>query len=179
VRLAAKLTGWKLDIISESKFRTMEEEAVAGLQRIDGVSDAVAKSMYRLGFRSVEEVAEATVDELVGIPGIGNAEAGGRVKESAERALENLRETRIREASLRQEPLTDRERLMFVRGVGDRTVEVLEQQGFKSPEDVLKETEDKLAIKTGLGIKKARLIRLGAQHFLETEQKVFAESKKS
>jgi N utilization substance protein A len=29
VRLAAQLTGWKLDIISESKFKQMEEEAVA------------------------------------------------------------------------------------------------------------------------------------------------------
>ncbi|MEO7092532.1 MAG: hypothetical protein ABI175_04725, partial [Polyangiales bacterium] len=36
----------------------------------------------------------------------------------------------------------------------------------------------KLAIRTGLGIKKARLIRQGAQQFLETEQKVINEARK-
>jgi N utilization substance protein A len=68
---------------------------------------------------------------------------------------------------------------MFVRGVGERTLEVLEQQGIKSPEDLLRETEDKLAIKTGFGIKKARVIRQGAQQFLEMEQKVFSEARKA
>ena len=37
VRLAAQLTNWKLDIISESKFKQMEEEAIHALQQIDCV----------------------------------------------------------------------------------------------------------------------------------------------
>src|SRR5512139_1066883 len=45
VRLAWHLTGWKLDIISESKFKQMEEEAIAQLGRIDGVTDQVARNM--------------------------------------------------------------------------------------------------------------------------------------
>lgn len=179
VRLAAQLSGWKLDIISESKFRQMEEEAVSALQKIEGVSDAVAKSMYRLGFRSVEEVAEATVEELSGIPGINNADVATRIKEAAETAMETMRQARLNGASSKTEPLTDRERLMFVRGVGERTVEVLEHQGYKTPEDILKETEDKLAIRTGLGIKKARLVRQGAQHFLDTESKAITEARKN
>jgi N utilization substance protein A len=44
VRLAAQLTGWKLDIISESKFKQMEEEAIFALQQIDGVTEVIAKS---------------------------------------------------------------------------------------------------------------------------------------
>jgi N utilization substance protein A len=72
---------------------------------------------------------------------------------------------------------------MFVRGVGERTIQLLEEAGFKSVDDVLREDEDKLAIKTGLGIKKARAIKQGAQSFLENEHKVLeqarAEAKKS
>jgi N utilization substance protein A len=56
VRLAAQLTNWKLDIISETKFKQMEEEAISALQQIDGVTETIAKSMYRLGFRALEEV---------------------------------------------------------------------------------------------------------------------------
>ena len=183
VRLAAQLTGWKLDIISESKFKQMEEESITALSLIDGVDDNIAKAMYRLGFRALEEVAEAGVEELTAIQGVGNAETAAKLKESAEATMERLRQERIQAASQKIEPLTDRERLLFVRGVGERTIQLLEEAGFKSVDDVLREDEDKLAIKTGLGIKKARAIKQGAQSFLENEHKVLelarAEAKKS
>lgn len=172
VRLAAALTKWKLDIISESKFKQIEEEAMAALQQIDQVSDNVAKSMYRLGFRSLEEVAEAGADELAAIPGLGGQDVARSIKQNAEETMERLRQQRIRAASQRTEPLTDRERIMFIRGVGQRTVMLLEEAGYRTVEDVLREDIDRLAIRTGLGIKKARLIKQGAQYFVESEQKV-------
>jgi N utilization substance protein A len=183
VRLAAQLTGWKLDIISESKFKQMEEESITALSLIDGVDDNIAKAMYRAGFRALEEVAEASVEELTAIQGVGNQEAATKIKENAEATMERLRQERIQAASQKIEPLTDRERLLFVRGVGERTIQLLEEAGFRSVDDVLREDEDKLAIKTGLGIKKARAIKQGAQSFLENEHKVLeqarAEAKKS
>jgi transcription termination/antitermination protein NusA len=172
VRLAAALTKWKLDIISEAKFKQIEEEAMAALQQIDQVSETVAKSMYRLGFRSLEEVAEAGTDELAAIPGLGGQEVASRIKESAEETMERLRQERIRAAAQRTEPLSDRERIMFIRGVGQRTVMLLEEAGYRTVEDVLREDIDRLAIRTGLGIKKARLIKQGAHYFVESEQKV-------
>ncbi len=169
VRLAAQLTGWKLDIISESKFRQMEEEAMVALQQIDGVTEEMAKQMYRLGYRAIEEVAEATTEDVTAIPGVG--EAAGKIKESAESTMERLRQERIKAACSKTEALTEKERLLFVRGVGERTVVLLEEAGCRSVEDVLREDEDKLAIKTGLGIKKARAIKQGARTFLDTEQR--------
>jgi N utilization substance protein A len=166
------LTNWKLDIISESKFKQMEEEAIHALQQIDGVSESIAKSMYRLGFRALEEVSEASVEELAAIPGLGGAEVAERIKAQSDTTMERLRQERIRMASSRTEPLSDRERLMFIRGVGDRTVGLLEEAGYKAVEDILREDEDRLAIRTGLGIKKARAIRQGARDFVESEQKV-------
>ena len=172
VRLAAQLTGWKLDIISETKFKQMEEEAISALQQMDVVTEAIAKSMYRLGFRALEEVSEASIEELAAIPGLGGAEAAERIKAQADTTMERLRQERIKAAASRTEPLSDRERIMFVRGVGDRTVVLLEEQGYKTVEDVLREDEDRLAIRTGLGIKKSRAIKQGAREFMESEQKV-------
>jgi N utilization substance protein A len=171
VRLAAQLTGWKLDIISESKFKQMEEEAIAALQQIEGVTDAIARSMYRLGFRALEELAEATEQELAGIAGLGGPEAVAKIQENAEVTMERLRQERIQAAGSRTEALTERERLLFVRGVGDRTIQLLNEAGYRSVEDIHREDEDKLAIKTGLGIKKAKAIRQGAEHFLANESK--------
>ena len=183
VRLAAQLTGWKLDIISESKFKQMEEESITALSLINEVNDTIARAMYRLGFRALEEVAEAGTDELAAIPGIGSVEAATKLKESAEATMERLRQERIHAAATKTEPLTDKERLLFVRGVGDRTLQLLEEVGYRSVEDVLREDEDNLARKTGFGLKKARAIKQGAQYFVENEHKVFeaarAEIKKA
>ena len=169
VRLAAQLTAWKLDIISDTKFKQMEEEAIAQLQRLDGVSDAVARSMYRQGFRALEELLEASEEELVAIPGLGGADAAEAIKASAEKTMERLRQERISNVASRTEPLTERDRLLFLRGVGERTVQLLEEAGYRTIEEILREDEDKLAIKTGLGIKKARALKQGAESFLANE----------
>ena len=179
VRLAAQLTGWKLDIISEAKFRQMEEEAIASLQRVEGVTDVIARGMYRVGFRAIEELAEATEQELASVPGVSSPEFAQKIKEDAEATMERLRQERIKAASSRSEPLTERERLLFVRGVGDRTVTLLEEAGYKSVEDVRREDEDKLAIKTGLGIKKARALKAGVEHFLGSEWKEIESARKA
>jgi N utilization substance protein A len=177
VRLAAQLTGWKLDIISESKFKQMEEESINVLSLIGEVDDNIARAMYRAGFRALEEVAEAGVDELAAISGIAGVEAATRIKESAETTMERLRQERIQAALQKTEPLTDHERLLFVRGVGERTIHLLEEAGYRSVQDVLREDEDKLAIRTGLGIKKARAIKQGAESFLGNEAKLLAAAR--
>jgi N utilization substance protein A len=178
VRLAWHLTGWKLDIISESKFKQMEEEAIAQLARIDGVSEQVARNMYRMGFRALEEVAEATAEEIGGIQGVG-AENAQKIRAAAETTMETLRQERIRNASAKSEPLTDKEKLLFVRGVGERTVQLLEDAGYRSVEDIMREDEDKLAIKTGLGIKKARALKQGGEYFLQNEWKQIDAARKA
>ncbi len=178
VRLAWHLTGWKLDIISESKFKQMEEEAIAQLGRIDGITEQVARNMYRMGFRALEEVAEATPEEIGGIQGVGpeNAE---KIRSAAETTMEKLRQERIIAASSKIEPLTDAEKLLFVRGVGERTVQLLADAGYRSVDEIMREDEDKLAIKTGLGIKKARALKQGAEQFLQNEWRPIDAARKS
>ncbi|MBK6530713.1 MAG: transcription termination/antitermination protein NusA [Deltaproteobacteria bacterium] len=179
VRLASQLTGWKLDIISESKFKQMEEESINALSLIPGVTPSIAQTMYKLGFRSLEEVAEASTDELAGIPGLGGAENADRIKSSAETAMEELRQRRIREASRRTEPLSERERLLFVRGVGEHTINLLTSAGVSTVEQLHTTHEDSLLRDTGLGLRKVRQIKLGAQTFLSSEQKVIEEARKA
>ncbi len=179
VRLASQLTGWKLDIISESKFKQMEEESINALSLIAGVTPSLAQTMYKLGFRSLEEVAEAAGDELAGIPGLGGAENADRIKSSAETAMEELRQKRIREASRRTEPLSERERLLFVRGVGEHTINLLTATNITTVEQLHGTQEDALLRDTGLGLRKVRQIKLGAQTFLSSEQKVIDEARQA
>jgi N utilization substance protein A len=171
VRLASQLTGWKLDIISESKFLQMEEEALVQLREIDGIGDELAKSMYRLGFRALEEIAEASVEELVTIDGIETPERAEELKRAAAGAMERVRQERIERATSRTEALSEEERLQFLQGIGQRTVQLVVEAGYRRVEDLAREDPDRLAIRTGLGIKKARQIHESARHFIQDEWK--------
>ena len=178
VRLAAQLTGWKLDIISESKFKTMEEEAIATLQRVDGVTEPIARAMYRAGFRAAEELADATEAELAGIPGVGGVDAAAKLKADAEKTLEVLRAERIAKAKAGTEPLEPRARLLLVKGIGEHTATLLEEAGYKTVEDVSREDEEKLAGKTGLLPTKAASVKQAAAQFLASEWKQIDEARK-
>jgi transcription termination/antitermination protein NusA len=169
VRLAAQLTGWKLDIISDSKFRQMEDEALVVLKEIDGVDEELAKSIFRLGFRALEEISEAAVEELAQIEGVETEERATELKRAADGTTERLRRERIQRASSQIEPLTERDKLRFVPGVGLRTLQLLEEAGYRTVGDLAREDADRLAIRTGLGIKKARQIQQGAEYFLKSE----------
>src|SRR6186713_782049 len=177
VRLAAQLTGWRLDIISESKFRQMEDEALGALAEIDGVDENLAKSIFRLGFRALEEISEAAVEELAQIEGVETEERAAELKGAADATTERLRRERIQRASSQIEPLTEREKLRFVPGVGLRTLQLLEEAGYRTVNDVSREDPDRLAIRTGLGIKKIREIQLGAQYFLKSETHEIEEAR--
>ncbi len=170
VRLASQLSGWKLDIISESKFRQIEEDAISALLRVQGVDENLAKTMYKLGFRTLDEVAEASDQELGGIPGLGGVGNAERIKKSALDALEALRQENLENARERLNELSDHERLLLVRGVTERVAELLNRAGYKSVEQLYDETDvDRLAIRTGLDQRRAAAVREGVVQFVEQE----------
>ncbi len=65
VRLAAKLTGWKIDIHSETKIREMNDEAREQLARLAGLTEDHREILIRYGFRELKDVADAELDDLV------------------------------------------------------------------------------------------------------------------
>ena len=123
VRLAAQLTGWKLDIISETKFKQMEEEAIAAApadrrrhrgHRAQHVPPRLPRAR---GARRGERARSSRPSRASAAPRRRSAS-----RRSADTTMERLRQERIRAAASRTEPLTERERLLFIRGVGERTV---------------------------------------------------------
>jgi transcription termination/antitermination protein NusA len=168
VRLAAQLTGWRLDIISESRFRQLEQESLAAMQGIDGVDDPAARALYRSGFRSPEEIADATASELASVVG-GNEGAAERLRSSAEAALEKKRLERLQAAKEKGEPVGERDKLLLIPGMTERTADALAEAGFGTLDSVLREDPDRLAIRAGLGSKKAQSLQQAARTFAEGE----------
>jgi N utilization substance protein A len=133
------------------------------------VDEALARAMYKLGFRALEEVAEAGADELMTIEGIKGAEGAKTLQTNALAAMDRLRMERLEVACSRQEPPTERELLQLVPGVGLRTLQFLEEGGYRMIRDVVREDPDRLSIKTGLSNRKARAVQSAAKVFLSVD----------
>jgi N utilization substance protein A len=88
VRLAAQLTGWRLDIISKSKLQKRTAEAIFNLQHMEGVNETLAQAIYQAGFFNVRQVADAQLENLQKIPGYESAEAAQKLKEQAAAVVE-------------------------------------------------------------------------------------------
>lgn len=175
VRLASQITNWKLDVVSETDFEAREQAAIASLAMVEGISDDAANTIYKLGFRTVEEVAEADPAELLAIPGMGDEERISALQSAARGTMEVQRKQRIRELVGRGKPLTERERMFFISGIGERTIELLLEAGYRKVEDLAGENDmDRLAVSTGLGLQKAQTISEHAQEFLDSEKDILA-----
>jgi len=94
VRLAGKLVGWNLDIKSEAEKKAeveaeMERMAVASqeLNSLPGVSPPLAQLLLDAGFRALDEVSAASLDDLLGIEGI-DEDGAIAIHDGAEEALE-------------------------------------------------------------------------------------------
>ncbi|HRI08084.1 MAG TPA: transcription termination factor NusA [Nannocystaceae bacterium] len=83
VRLASKLTGWRIDIHSESKLREMEQRNLALMAAIPGVGDALASVFFQMGWRDVRDLAIADAEELASVPGVGSMERAEAIIEVA------------------------------------------------------------------------------------------------
>ncbi len=93
VRLASKLTGWHLDVKSETRYSRAMQDGYHSLMALPGIGVAVADALYERGFYSTDELAAATPDDLLLIRGLDSEEARRLIGE-ARTAVEN-REERI------------------------------------------------------------------------------------
>lgn len=93
VRLAAMLTGYKINIISKSKLQEKIKKAVESLVQIASVSDARAQMLVQNGIMSIGDLAAMDAESLAGIIHGSEADAAQILKdthEAIEKGLINL-----------------------------------------------------------------------------------------
>jgi len=85
VKLAAKLTDYKLDIYLAIEFEekiSEERRVTSHINDLDGVTASTAKILRDHGYTSVQDIFEATAEELCNLEGLGSKTAK-KIKESA------------------------------------------------------------------------------------------------
>ena len=148
VRLASKLTGWKIDLMTmrdaERRDR-LESKLQMDISEMYGVTSRVSQKLRSIGILTVQKLHKTPLDELLQIEGIG-PKTTEKMKATADetmvelnRALEELivkeKET---EAAAEETPLFDEE----VFGSGE---EKKEQEVRLTEEELFKDIEDKPA----------------------------------
>jgi N utilization substance protein A len=64
VRLASKLTNWRIDVKSESRYERQKQAGYQSLLRIPGLASEIADKLYESGIGSLEEFLETSLVEL-------------------------------------------------------------------------------------------------------------------
>lgn len=73
-RLASKLTGWKINILSESEYNEVKRrdaEMLAPISRIEGIGTKLQERLSEVGIGSVQRLAQSSIELLVKIEGVG------------------------------------------------------------------------------------------------------------
>jgi N utilization substance protein A len=65
VRLAGRLSGWKLDVHSEAEYEKRQRESRRSLQRIVGLGDVFAELLLADGYKSALELADTAPEVIV------------------------------------------------------------------------------------------------------------------
>ncbi|MDP2271733.1 MAG: transcription termination factor NusA [Archangium sp.] len=186
VRLAAQLTGWKLDINSESRVKEMREFADRSLGSLPGINEILVETLYAHGFRMAKDIAEANAEVLAQIPGLDAAKVAP-MQETARKQMVNdaielekmqkdREQRRLEEERRHPDELSQEERLARVRGIGTTNVDSFKLAGFGTVEEIVKEMDlTRIGNVAGIGIKKARQIKAAAEHYMNEENKRRAE----
>ncbi len=105
VRLASRLTGWRIDVRSEAEAEEENRRARISIGAIPGVNDMVAELLYQAGYKSAEELAEADLEAIQEVDGIAadKAEAIHQASKAHVEELKKLEEQKKVEEQLEEQ----------------------------------------------------------------------------
>ncbi|MFH1132424.1 MAG: transcription termination factor NusA [Pseudomonadota bacterium] len=168
VRLASQLTGWRIDIHSESKVRELEDQAKRQLADIEGVGKELADTMFKLGWRSADDVQSTVPEELMSIPGLGGIEAANRIVAAAKKTMAKYEKRAEKEVArlAAEAKKPEEERMLSVEGVDEALVARL-RKNYTTVVDIAKEHDmSRLAEVMGATENKARYLRWAVRKYL-------------
>jgi len=92
VRLAVQLTGWRIDIKSESKMRELAHWLSEAVSIVEGCGDPEAELLLQQGITSLEDLSGCDPDLLTSLPGIDDEGALAIRERAAELAVRKAEE---------------------------------------------------------------------------------------
>ncbi|MHB0955273.1 MAG: transcription termination factor NusA [Pirellulaceae bacterium] len=107
VRLASKLCGWDIEIMTADELEEQIERAVGGFNILEGVNEELAQALVEQGYLSYDDLSVIEPDALMEMGGL-TAEQVDRIVEQAEQRAEVAEQAAAAERRRqREQPVTD------------------------------------------------------------------------
>jgi N utilization substance protein A len=107
VRLASKLTGWDIDVMSQAELDNEQGRMAEVLGGIENVGEKTLQKLFAAGF-SLKKIASTDVDTLMTVDGVGETTAGPIIEHAREYvAEERARARAAREAAAAGLPMPE------------------------------------------------------------------------
>ncbi len=198
VRLAAQLTGWRLDIKSEARLAQEMVGAKELIASIAGIGIMRAEILVNEGVKTVAEVAEMSPRTLVRLLNLNDEESENVIVSAQELVKQGAHKVQRRPAGgeddellanasadpTKQDAASHRgaaasgydnarvERItlfMELDGVGEATAHALADAGYGTVGDIVADAVEEVASKSGLSIGIARTVQMAADRFLQRQ----------
>ncbi|MGC6442503.1 MAG: transcription termination factor NusA [Rubripirellula sp.] len=102
VRLASKLCGWDIEIMTGRELEEQIERAVAAFSQIEGMTDEIAQSLVEQGYLSYDDLSVIEPDLFMEMSGLTEVQVDAIV-EAAEQMAEEAEEAAAEERRVRKE----------------------------------------------------------------------------
>ena len=162
VKLAAQLTGWTLNVITEKESQEREEQEnqrlLALFQQQLEASEDVAIALIEAGFTSLEEIAYIPIQELLALEGLE--------KEQVEKLREKAKDALLTQAIQQEERVGEhepQEDLLAVEGIDKHLAYQLASKGVCTQDDLAEQSVDDLLDLEGMTEEKAGKLIMAAR----------------
>jgi N utilization substance protein A len=139
-RLASKLTGWKVNIMSETEYneaKRREAEMLVPVGQLEGIGSKIQERLAEVDISSVQRLATATVEMLTKIDGIGKKTAENLIERAKQMVQRLEEEYRQREQEKEQEEVET--------GAKEEALSV--EDVFEEDEEFVTEADDVMEVK--------------------------------
>ena len=196
VRLAAQLTGWRLDIKSEAKLEQEMSGVKDMLASIEGLGLMRAGILVNEGINTPEELVETGPRALMRMLNLEEEEAEKivtaakefkvedyvpSVPEVSDETLELLANAsaapaaEVEQAVESEEAKTSNVELFLnVPGVGEASAHALSDAGYKTLGDIIADSSEEVSQKSDLPLGIARTVQIAVDRFLQSERAALA-----
>jgi len=167
VRLASRLTGWQLNVMTADQVREKSEAEQAAakalfMEKLE-VDEEIANILVAEGFNTVEEVAYIPVGELLAVEDFD--------EDIVEELRSRARDALLHDALAIEEDLEENQPaqdLLDLPGMDETTAFVLAERGVRTREDLAELATDEIADVEGMGEERAAaLIMEARRHWFE------------
>lgn len=181
VRLAAQLTGWRLDIKSESSLEERMAVSKDSIMRIEGMTELWASVLVQEGHNTPALVANLTPRVLLRLLNLDNDTARSLIR-AAQAFVEEAGDDDIL-ANSAASPVDEVEAsevadvefqerynmFMELNGVGEATASALAEAGYGTIGDIVADSVEEVSQRTGLSLGIARTVQMAADRYLQSD----------